>query len=92
MTQHPKRYGTLEHVKEQKQILEKMIAEMPENQTGSTSICRICLKVFALEKLRANALLKGDYANGICSECARKESAQALRKRLGQQASLTRPR
>ena len=75
MTQHPKRYGTLEHVRERKRILEKMIAEMPENQIGATFICRKCLKVVARENLRAVPYhLDGrfDYANSICAECAKK--------------------
>ena len=80
MTQHAKRYGTLEHVRERKRILEKMIAEMPENHVQTTFICRKCLNVFTYEDTQPIAIAqlgKFVYANGICAECARRESGLA---------------
>ena len=80
MTQHAKRYGTLEHVRERKRILEKMIAEMPENHIQRTFICVKCLNVFGYKDMRPIVIAKDrkfDYANGICKECDRKESGLA---------------
>lgn len=77
MTQHAKRYGTLEHVKERKRILEKMIAEMPENHIQRTFICRKCFKSFTREKVQFTRLPQdGQYdpEGGICVSCARKEN------------------
>lgn len=78
MTRESKRYGTLEHVRERKRILEKMIAEMPENQMGATFICRKCLKVVAREDKSSIPLLS--KANGICAECYKKEFGWAKQK------------
>ena len=75
MTQHLKRYGTLEHVKQQKRILERMIAEMPENQIERMLTCGKCSRTFVYDNARAIQLDgRIDYANGICPECAEKES------------------